>query len=739
VARAPSEPPQSTQSGPVLQPMASGGNESVGGDLLMRPETPAVPLMEVEEMENSSEVCDLCRRPLETGSTTPNYGHLSYVFYSNLLLHMKKGVFESMMEELVSKAGENEETLRDFKADGEKLFNLNDLHIGKLQIDSCRHVVHVECGQNTTNAKQFFLKQTQNGDFICDLCKFYANTILPLHSHVAPAPAPALAVPPQSSTPPPPAMLAQASLSQVETANGVGGTGELVMMKTSSENAKVPAAVVSKRLSMSSLNLSEDFMTVRDVLKLCEEPSGRFFRVKRTFYDAVNDIVAKKRMKFYKENEKTLEKSNTFASSFIHSVREMISNTIQNIDLSGVEYYIQAQLPFARDTLESLRASIAKSSGDYSFTSDLAQNLKLVNHLLLMLQIGQLRDPSRIRGSFNEILLENNAENMLFYTLFYLLLLNDDIVVCPRVFLSLSRYFTLVRAVQIKLNLPGRFTFSTIVELTRARTGTVMEGFLHDLQNYECRMQVIMPLLPFIRKVFALLVVFFDVAPEITELVKGNTFCSDLEESEFYFNHFSLGISNEHPENIARFGTEIEEWTKRLCERRRSKPYEIIMSTVPVMLSLPEFPQNFKEFHIKYSAKTCTMCGEFKGEGPLAMCLICGVCMCSIRCIKNPLGLKANLSYHTDSEHCGQSFFVIIESSQVLIIDCPRAMRFEYLYTNKFGQTPDPETRKDLTSYVLDIPHKLKIYDIILKNRITQETTLKIFKTQGKHFQDFTI
>eukprot|EP01017_Pseudomicrothorax_dubius_P048762 TRINITY_DN8943_c0_g1_i1.p1 TRINITY_DN8943_c0_g1~~TRINITY_DN8943_c0_g1_i1.p1 ORF type:complete len:250 (+),score=47.43 TRINITY_DN8943_c0_g1_i1:66-815(+) len=234
------------------------------------------------------------------------------------------------------------------------------------------------------------------------------------------------------------------------------------------------------------------------------------------------------------------------------------------------------------------------------------------------------------------------------------------------------------------------------------------------------------------QKMTILLLIFMECDPQVVERIENDNFEDNHHEWQFYVDLFEQSpirmIKDE--ENLKR----VENWLYSL-NKSQSYSAELLLSDRPYHWRVAQMPAKYNDFLNEYGIKRCLLCNNTRGVGNMSLCLICGDILCSITCEQDSGNELGNLNQHALEKHCGSSVFIFIQNSAIILVDVPRNIRDGFLYLNVLGQEPNPEKRKNLSSYNLDEQKLIHLCSIIQRNSIQQVVTQEMIKKDKMIFE----
>ena len=164
-------------------------------------------------------------------------------------------------------------------------------------------------------------------------------------------------------------------------------------------------------------------------------------------------------------------------------------------------------------------------------------------------------------------------------------------------------------------------------------------------------------------------------------------------------------------------------------------------------------PQDLLKFRQAFSLIKGTCCNDYARFGDPYLCLICETITCSIKCEKDadsdenikeyeetfysyesdehddPISYKTfrkksrkmgNLNRHACMYHAGKAAYLQLKNGQIVLFNYPKSIFYGWLYTDKFGHTPNPKNSK-WEEFKLNNKLANKVQEILIQSKLPQE------------------
>lgn len=272
------------------------------------------------------------------------------------------------------------------------------------------------------------------------------------------------------------------------------------------------------------------------------------------------------------------------------------------------------------------------------------------------------------------------------------------------------------------------FSYNLLYEFEKAPKSMVFERLLKAFEDYDFRIKVLSYLLPYFQFIAGLLFVVFGKDPRSKESQNDYTFLS-MEINEqllFLSGHFgdlfNMDLNFFTPS--LKYLSIIEE-TPLLVEIRKNPCLKF---------ELPSLKQDFLSFYSHYIERRCSNCHDFpRKEGNfLYLCLICEEINCIKYCGKEPSqDLIGNLTKHSIEKHAGKTFFVRLMDGEVIWMDVPKILIWDFLYSDSLGQHMNIKSL-NWVDFLVNEGKMERIRRIAVRREIGQEIGYRMIENSSK-------
>lgn len=274
--------------------------------------------------------------------------------------------------------------------------------------------------------------------------------------------------------------------------------------------------------------------------------------------------------------------------------------------------------------------------------------------------------------------------------------------------------------------------------------GVTFTDFMNDLSsgaNSQIKEELINGLLPSLRKILVFILLNSDIDKETISALSKGGYLSDEEEMNSYLK--IQGLETTASELLSQGLFEysgipqesVEIWLNSIQNEFKLgiaslSPY-LLMVDQEVTFSFVSLPENYFDLSTTYIEKKCELCNDHTKAGNCCVCLMCGMVLCSINCVKGDARPKTgNLNKHSNKYHAGECVFLNVETGRLYLIKSPKNIDHSNLYADRFGY--GLESKKNWRDFKVDHAHLNTLKDKLLCEKIAQEISYNILNNNKK-------
>ena len=398
----------------------------------------------------------------------------------------------------------------------------------------------------------------------------------------------------------------------------------------------------------------------------------------------------------------------------VEVLADAVIMSILKLDLVGLKLFLNKKLPIIANIARAVKISLASEKNDgkklieenLAFLMDLNVKSTSGNHLKKFVSSIQQKDYLQL--IWRTYLVERSIDKANFKKFFQQILLVD-----------LAFEFMKLFYEDLQMKCSG--------DIKEIASGLTFKNFHESLlENLYCGLPNVVSIL----RMF----VSFGLALDIYDDKKIES--ANLVDNELSMISFLYGIADKQKfsEAISVFLNENKAFYESVLHKLPSEEMHLLFENLdPNQHAMISLPAAYYDFKTSIHKAKCTLCNSISKNG-YAICLICGELRCISKCdsiMLDESDTVGNLNKHAREEHNGVCAFMGSEYSTVLLVNTPKNVSRDYLYTGKFGQQIEP-TKSDWHEFIISQPTLNKLRQTLALERIPQEIYHTIEITQRK-------